>query len=158
MGRARAIVIQDDAVLLIERCRGGRTYWVFPGGGIEPGETAADAARREVAEETGLLVEIQRRVAIVTFPTVRQHFFLASLTGGTIGTGTGEEVTGKFDPGQGTSLPVWFPLADLDGHEVLPVAVVQLVKQSAITGWPIDAIKATESASWWLDSGDPRAI
>ena len=31
-----------------------RTVWFAAGGGIEPGENAADAARREVREETGL--------------------------------------------------------------------------------------------------------
>jgi len=31
----------------------GRSWWVVPGGGIDPGETELEAAVREVAEETG---------------------------------------------------------------------------------------------------------
>lgn len=33
------------------------SVWVTPGGGIEPGESPAEAAARELFEETGLLVE-----------------------------------------------------------------------------------------------------
>lgn len=33
-------------------------FWVTPGGGLEPGESFADAARREVQEETGLTIEL----------------------------------------------------------------------------------------------------
>ena len=53
---ASIVVLRGDAVLLIQR--GKRPYagfWSLPGGEIQWGETAADAARRELKEETGLL-------------------------------------------------------------------------------------------------------
>jgi len=52
---ARAALIDGDRVLLLRH-----TYmpgWHFPGGGVEPGETSEDAARREAEEETGLAIE-----------------------------------------------------------------------------------------------------
>jgi 8-oxo-dGTP pyrophosphatase MutT (NUDIX family) len=36
----------------------GRSYWVFPGGGIEPGETDEECVRREMKQETNLDVRI----------------------------------------------------------------------------------------------------
>jgi ADP-ribose pyrophosphatase YjhB (NUDIX family) len=56
---ASAVVLRGDAVLLVRRAKAlGNGLWSLPGGHIEPGETAAAAARREVGEETGLAVEI----------------------------------------------------------------------------------------------------
>ena len=49
---ARVAVFDSDRVLLIRH-----TYipgWHFPGGGVEPGETAAESGAREVVEETGI--------------------------------------------------------------------------------------------------------
>lgn len=51
----RAVLLDGDRVLLLRH-----TYmpgWHFPGGGVEPGETAEEAARREAEEETGFRVE-----------------------------------------------------------------------------------------------------
>lgn len=50
----------EDQVLLLEDSDPGlpgRRWWVTPGGGIDPGETEVEAAVREVAEETGLVLD-----------------------------------------------------------------------------------------------------
>jgi 8-oxo-dGTP diphosphatase len=52
-------------VLLIERAKGAlKGRWSLPGGHIEPGETARDAAVREVAEETSVEAAIHGLVDI----------------------------------------------------------------------------------------------
>ena len=51
---ARAIILKDGKVLLNHVAK--HDCYVFPGGGIEPGETPESAVQREVAEETGRIV------------------------------------------------------------------------------------------------------
>ena len=53
---ASVVVFREDDVLLVQRGKWPYDgYWSLPGGEIQWGETAADAARRELKEETGLL-------------------------------------------------------------------------------------------------------
>lgn len=56
---ASAAIFRGRDVLLIQRGKGAlKGYWSLPGGHIEPGEAARDAALREVREETGVEAEI----------------------------------------------------------------------------------------------------
>lgn len=56
---ASAIIFRGDDVLIVERGKGAAPgLWSLPGGHIEPGEKARDAAAREVAEETGVEARI----------------------------------------------------------------------------------------------------
>jgi 8-oxo-dGTP diphosphatase len=58
--RACGALIQDDAILMVRHVESTRSYWTLPGGGLEVGETPAEAAAREVWEETGLRVRSVR--------------------------------------------------------------------------------------------------
>ncbi len=62
---AGAVVMIEGRCLALRRDK--RDEWVFPKGHIERGEDAAEAARREVLEETGLEVEIVRPLGATRF-------------------------------------------------------------------------------------------
>jgi ADP-ribose pyrophosphatase YjhB (NUDIX family) len=67
-------VIEDGRILLIERA--DFQVWALPGGGVDPGESVAAAAIREVEEETGLLVHLTRLVGIYSVPLRDDHIVL----------------------------------------------------------------------------------
>ncbi|WP_424980927.1 NUDIX hydrolase [Microbacterium sp. S308A+] len=62
---AYAVITDDDGRVLLARwTEGRRASWTMPGGGLEAGEDPADAARREVKEETGYKVVLDELLGI----------------------------------------------------------------------------------------------
>lgn len=62
--RACGVVIRDGHILMVRHVHDARDYWTLPGGGIDPGESKHEAARREVLEETGIAVNPVRLLFI----------------------------------------------------------------------------------------------
>jgi 8-oxo-dGTP pyrophosphatase MutT (NUDIX family) len=76
---------EPDQVLLV-RGRTGAREWVLPKGHIEPGETPAQTARREVSEEAGVDAEVGAELGRSDFvapngKTVAVLFFLMPYRG-----------------------------------------------------------------------------
>ena len=148
--RAGIILIENDKVALIERHRAGLDYYVFPGGGMDEGETPEEAAVREAFEELGVEVAVRQKIAIVHFNHSTQVYFLVEREGGEFGSGTGEEFTDSDpdDPEQGVYIPIWMPIENLPLHEkIYPEGVAKLVLESKSNGWPEKAILIDETKS-----------
>lgn len=82
-------IAERDGKLLVAQRRADRHLaglWEFPGGKIEPGEEPAEAARRELSEETGLAAERLEPLALVVHDyaemPLRFHVFLARQVAG----------------------------------------------------------------------------
>ena len=94
---ARLLVLDSEGRVLLFRHRDptGVPFWATPGGGLEPGETFEDAARREALEELGAAPSALRPAGDrdVTFPwgnrivVQAERYFLATIDPGHISFG-----------------------------------------------------------------------
>jgi ADP-ribose pyrophosphatase YjhB (NUDIX family) len=108
---AYAVCVRDGALLMVRFT--GVDRWALPGGGLEHGEDPRDAAVREVAEETGLVVTLGRLLEVGSRVwDDRDHrlhmisiLYAGEITGGTLR----DEVGGSSDRA------AWVPLADVAG-------------------------------------------
>jgi len=51
--RVAALIRWHERILLCRQEKGGKEYWLLPGGGVDGGETIDEALRRELGEELG---------------------------------------------------------------------------------------------------------
>jgi ADP-ribose pyrophosphatase YjhB (NUDIX family) len=136
----RVVVLDPDGRVLLLRYDDeppdGR-HWSTPGGGLNPGETYAAAASRELAEETGwrdvpLLGEIHRQVQIMQHGrrTVRQHerLFLARTDR------TRRELgdVAAMHASDGIAAWRWWTLAELDAtaEVIWPAGLAGLIREA----------------------------
>lgn len=76
---ARVVLLDSSDRMLLARWQlGDEIWWTAPGGGLNPGESHQDAAKRELVEEVGL-----RDVSLGPIVWKRRHVF--DWKGGTLG-------------------------------------------------------------------------
>jgi ADP-ribose pyrophosphatase YjhB (NUDIX family) len=96
-GGVRVIIPDEEGkILMVKQSHEGKDIWMAPGGAIEGGENAAEAAVREVFEETGLEIRVNRLLWHVEEVSEKRgqrfvNFFLAEQTGGSLGLGADPE-------------------------------------------------------------------
>lgn len=131
----------DGRVLLQHRADFREAWWGLPGGLLEPGETIGQCARREVAEETGLIVEPARLSGVYSSPRYDVRYpngdevqqvtacFDCRIVGGSLRPDGGETLDCRFFPPDDLPpRPAWY--ADMIAH--------------ALTGGPEAYVDPTE--------------
>jgi len=79
-----ALIFDEGHILLGHRR--DIDWWNLPGGGMEAGETVDEAVCREVREETGLEIEVERLVGVYSKPQKQEVVltFRCRVIGGTL--------------------------------------------------------------------------
>lgn len=94
--RSCVAIIHRNRLLMVRQTYRGEVLWTFPGGSIEEGETAEQAAIREVYEETGLRVAIIKRISHGYSERIQGMYscYLGEILSGELKLGKDPELTG----------------------------------------------------------------
>ncbi len=122
-------ILREEQVLLVRQVYRGETLWTFPGGRIEPGETPAEAAIREVKEEVSLNTRIIR--PLYTGPRRRStgtYFcYLGEIIGGQLALGHDPELPEHMQELQAVQ---WWDLDAVTNHPEVALILPELGERS----------------------------
>ena len=129
-----SIALRDSEGRVLLACHVEGQQWVLPGGAIEPGEVPADAAIREMREETGIAVRLTGLVGVFGGPDFVVHYRNGHRTSYVMAV---FEATADDDAGQP------------DGHEVLELRSMSREECRAVTlaGWMPEVLEVVFSGS-----------
>ncbi len=122
----RGIIKKDNGIILIHRLKPRddgsiRDYYVVPGGKMEQGETEEQTVKREVFEELGITIDVDRKLLEYNsdYDDSIQIFYLCKYKDGIIGTGNGPEITNKSEY-KGTFNPEIVELKNINNINLVP--------------------------------------
>jgi 8-oxo-dGTP diphosphatase len=127
--RPATIVIKDENVLLVSSKYQDEEFYLFPGGGMEFGETIEEAAVRETFEETGVKVKIKDLFHVNEYIYADDWnkrsvsiFFLAEVV----------EILEPTTDDKGKIKEIrWIKLSELDNYDVKPKRIANMLKLSS---------------------------
>ncbi len=124
--RAVAILIKDNQVLLIHR-KNEKEYFVFPGGGVEQGESVEAAVIREVREEATIDIKINKLLYHHIYDDdTEQYFYLCDYIKGEPKLSVDSEENIKMSKGNDYYSPLWFKIEELKNTLVYPLEIRDL--------------------------------
>ncbi len=122
--RVAVLILNGDRILLIYRYNQGREYYVIPGGTVEPNESLEQAAYREIKEETGLDIELDRELYLYNNQGRLEHYFLIKTFSGVLELGGPES---EYQSSENIFQLEWTPLTRLPDIPLLPEFIKQKI-------------------------------
>jgi ADP-ribose pyrophosphatase YjhB (NUDIX family) len=136
---AYGLCTRDDEILLARVTSDEPRYWTLPGGGVDHGEDPFDAVVREVTEETGFTVAVERLLGV----DARSHhspwggiggtdmhhvgvFYLVRIVGGEL----------RHEVGGSTDMAAWVPMAEVPdlGRALVVDVGLKMIRDTPVTG------------------------
>lgn len=134
----RAIVLNSDKLLAMKRNKFGQQYYTLIGGGIDVGEDAETALRRELREETGLEVGAVRLVFVEDGGDLfgMQFVYTCEYLGGEPALQPEAEEAKITAMGQNIYEPMWLPVGDITEVPFRSRSVAEAVLNGVQHGFP----------------------
>ena len=119
----RGIIINDNKMYFIYRVKENDDYYVFPGGGLEAGETINECLVRELKEEINIEVDIVKELYRLEREDSVEYYILCKHISGVFGVSDGPEYVSLEYKNRGQYIPCTLNLNELQQYNIVPEVI-----------------------------------